>query len=148
MCLIKLISTGKMKAETDLKVYKCLDYNRSYDMYSTPFQFMRVEFDKNGKFAFEMDADLLNDFPGVCGKVVCKMVEKGMHAYRAKAAADIISAKFLKDDGTKTHYAVIPKGSYYYIGNKCDIVSNRMIIFKRKKDFDAYAKENKVKTVE
>lgn len=140
MCLIKLSNTGKMKAETDLKVYKCLDYNRSYDRYSTPFQFMRVEFDKNGKFAFEMDADLLNE--------VCKMVEEGMHAYRAKAAADITSAKFHEDNGTKTHYAVIPKGSYYYIGNKCDIVSNRMIIFKWKKDFDAYAKENKVKTVE
>lgn len=145
MCLTVFPGTSRMKAKTDLKVYKCLDYNRAVKKYATPFQFMRVEFDEEGKFKFEMDEAIFKSFKSEFQHRT--FVDKGMHAYRVKNSADITAMKFYEHDGTATHYAVIPKGSYYYVGVNNDIVANQMIIFKSKKDFDKYAEENEVKPV-
>lgn len=143
MCLTVKKGTHRMVAETNLKVYKCLDYSPFFK-YQTPFQFMRINFNEKGQYRFEMDSNLIAVRPRTLGGYE---VGRGIHAYHVKLAADETSSKFHEDSGTATHYAVIPKGSHYYIGEKRDIVSNQMIIFKSKKDFDKYAEENEVKPV-
>ncbi|MDY5646219.1 MAG: hypothetical protein SPF22_04340 [Candidatus Onthovivens sp.] len=66
------------------------------------------------------------------------LVSKGIHAYIAKDKAVEISKSFCYYCGTSMHYAVIPKGSNFYVGQSDDIVSNNLIVYREKRCFDRH----------
>ena len=118
-------------AKEDILVYKCLDYKNG--KYYTPFQHMPIVFTK-GKYVYNkvnMDES-----------VVCHENEKfaciysGIHAYSAKVKAIMVAKDFHKTNGTSMHYAVIPKGSNFYVGVYDNIVSNNLIVYREKRCFD------------
>ncbi len=117
-------------AEEDILVYKCLDCEDG--VYCTPFRYMPIVFTK-GKYIYT------NVY--MKKKAFCKMDEggyvwSGIHAYRTMSRAFVVSKSFYEFDGTYMHYAVIPKGSNFYIGNNDDIVSDNLIVYRDKKYFD------------
>ena len=124
-------------AEEDILVYKCLDcINREF---RTPFQYMPIIF-KRGKYVYNKVSMKKKAF---CNKIdVCNKMDEGayigsgIHAYRTMSRAFAVSKSFYEFDGTYMHYAVIPKGSNFYIGNNVDIVSDNLIVYRDKKYFD------------
>lgn len=62
-------------------------------------------------------------------------VEKGLHSFRNKSAAHTLCKNLNEYRGRRYRFyiykAIIPMGSYYYVGDDNDIVSDRLII-KRK----------------
>ena len=116
-------------AKEDILVYKCLDCEDG--VYCTPFRYMPIVFTK-GKYAYNKvnmpkSKCEWNDTIGV-----------GIHAYSTKNAAIALSKSFYWGNGTSMHYAVIPKGSNFYIGNNGDIVSNNLIVYREKRCFDRH----------
>ena len=116
-------------AKEDILAYKCLDYKNG--KYYTPFQYMPIVFTK-GKYAYNKvnmpkSKCEWNDTIGV-----------GIHAYSTKNAAIALSKSYYWGNGTSMHYAVIPKGSNFYIGNNGDIVSNNLIVYREKRCFDRH----------
>lgn len=116
-------------AQEDILVYKCLDCTNGE--YCTPFQYMPIIFTK-GKYAYNKvnmpkSKCYWNDTIGV-----------GIHAYSTRGKAIMAAKDFHKSNGTSMHYAVIPKGSNFYIGNNDDIVSNNLIVYREKRCFDRY----------
>lgn len=116
-------------AKEDILVYKCLDYINGE--YCTSFQYMPIIFTK-GKYAYNKvnmpkSKCYWNDTIGV-----------GIHAYSTRGKAIELSKSFYWNNGTSMHYAVIPKGSNFYIGNNDDIVSNNLIVYRKKRCFDRH----------
>lgn len=131
MCLVA--SSKRLKAETDLLVYKCLDTSKGRNgvEYCTPYQYFPITFDEGVcKMKSKLECDVRNS------------IHIGIHSYFDKESADNTAMHFNKQDGTKVFYAIIPKGAEYYFGCDCDVVSNKLVIFRYKKDYAAYAKEN------
>lgn len=113
-------------AQEDILVYKCLDCTNGE--YCTPFQYMLIIFTK-GKYAYNKvnipkSKCYWNDTIGV-----------GIHAYRTRGKAIKAAKEYYY---TNMHYAVIPKGSNFYIGNNDDIVSNNLIVYREKRCFDRH----------
>lgn len=141
MCLIvsdfyhKKDKSNRVKcliAQEDILVYKCLDCEDGH--YCTPFQYMPIIFTK-GKYVYgksDMDESIY------CGKGERAGIYAGIHSYGTKAAAIATSRSFHYDDGTSMHYAVIPKGSNFYIGIDEDVVSNNLIVYREKRCFDRH----------
>ena len=116
-------------AKEDILVYKCVDCKNG--KYYTPFQYMPITFTK-GKYVYKKanmpkSKCYWNDTIGV-----------GIHAYRTKTAAIALSKSLYRGNGTSMHYAVIPKGSNFYIGNKNSIASNNLIVYREKRCFDRH----------
>lgn len=132
MCLTTI--TNKLTAKTDILVYKCLDFDGN--IYCTPFRYMPVEFN-NGRV--ELKSELIK---------IGNCVEIGIHSYSNKNDAIATSRLFHANDGTSTHYAIIPKGSSYYVGKDDDTASERLIIFRTKKSFDTYCKTHLIEKIE
>ena len=114
-------------AKEDILVYKCLDCTSGE--YCTPFQYMPIIFAK-GKYVYNKvnmpkSKCEWNDTIGV-----------GIHAYSTKNAAIALSKSFYWGNGTSMHYAVIPKGSNFYVGVYDNIVSNNLIVYREKRCFD------------
>ena len=120
-------------AKEDILVYKCLDCENGE--YCTPFQYMPIMFTK-GKYAYNKVK--MNE------SAICSENEKfayiyyGIHAYSAKVKAIMVSKDFHKTNGTSMHYAVIPKGSNFYVGYCDNIVSNNLIVYRDKRCFDRH----------
>lgn len=133
MCLTTI--TNELTAKTDILVYKCLDFDG--DIYCTPFRYMPVEFN-NGRV--ELKSELI--------KIGKDCVEIGIHSYFNKNDAITISRSFHANSGTSMHYAIIPKGSRYYVGKVNDIASTKLIIFRTKKSFDTYCKTHLIEKIE
>lgn len=120
-------------AKEDILVYKCLDCNDG--KYCTSFQYMPIVFTR-GKYVYNKVK--MNE------SVVCRekdefaYVYSGIHAYRTKDKAVEISKSFCYYCGTSMHYAVIPKGSNFYIGDNTDVVSNNLIVYREKRCFDRH----------
>lgn len=119
-------------AKEDILVYKCLDCNAGE--YSTPFQYMPIAFTK-GKYVYNKVK--MSQKIG-CGIRKNALVSQGIHSYRAKDKAIKVAKDFRKSNGTYMHYAVIPKGSNFYIGDNADVVSNNLIVYREKRCFDRY----------
>lgn len=132
MCLTILEKTNKRIARTNILVYKCLDYDLVYG-YCTPYQYYPIYF-INDEWA-EMK---VKHFTYSRNR---KDVEEGIHAYYDKSVADDNSRRYFEGCGTKTYYAIIPKGAKYYIGHDNDIVVTELFIFKTKKDYENYVKK-------
>ena len=149
-----------IKAEKNIVVYKQLShyYHRYYTPYKeicTPFQNKKIKFNFWGKCVltsdlkgyyfvipktekfftkkFEMqwkDGSLLSPIPNIkdCHNVDL-IIEEGIHAYKTK---DGLTNQNFPELGYKwlIHKAIIPKGSYYFIGTGNDIVADKMIIYR------------------
>ena len=119
-------------AKEDILVYKCLDCIDGE--YSTPSQYMPIVFTK-GKYVYNKIR--MSQKIG-CGIRENALVSKGIHAYSTRDKAIKLIKDFRKTNGTSMHYAVIPKGSNFYIGNDDDVVSNNLIVYREKRCFDRY----------
>lgn len=119
-------------AKEDILVYKCLDCNDGE--YCTPFQYMPIVFTK-GKYVYNKVK--MSQKIG-CGIRKNALVSQGIHAYRTRDKAINVSKGFHGTNGTYMHYAVIPKGSNFYIGDNADVVSNNLIVYREKRCFDRY----------
>ena len=130
MCLVVEKRIRKKIAETDILVYKCLE--KKNGNYYTPFQNVNIFFD-NGKCVMEK-------IPNIVPKRVNgrREIEKGLHSFYKKTPANTLSAYFPR---TEIYYAMIPKGSEYYIGINGEIVSNNLIVFETQKDYQKYKKK-------
>lgn len=119
-------------AQEDILVYKCLDCENGF--YCTPFKYFPIKFTK-GKYVYN-EVDM--DENAYCGKDAGAGISVGIHAYGTKDAAIVTSKSFHREDGTSMHYAVIPKGSNFYIGIDEDVVSNNLIVYREKRCFDRH----------
>ena len=119
-------------AKEDILVYKCLDCNDGE--YCTPFQYMPIVFTK-GKYVYNKVK--MSQKIG-CGIRKNALVSEGIHAYSTRDKAIKVAKDFRKSNGTYMHYAVIPKGSNFYVGQCDDIVSNNLIVYREKRCFDRY----------
>lgn len=122
-------------AKEDILVYKCLDYYYYNGVYCTPFQYMPIMFAK-GKYVYNKVN--MKESVACCANEKFACIYSGIHAYSAKVKAIMVAKDFHKTNGTSMHYAVIPKGSNFYIGNNDDIVSNNLIVYRDKRCFDRY----------
>lgn len=91
----------------DIPVYKILNHHDG--LIHTPHQWYHIKFHKNKVIL----RSILTQWKG--------NIFKGIHAYREKINIRMFNYK--------THKAIIPKGSLYYIGINNDIVSTKLIIF-------------------
>ena len=115
-------------AKKDILVYKLLDYSKEIRGYSTPFQCKRVYFENGSTI---MTSPLLLN---------CREVSLGIHAYFTISAAKYVAGMF---DVTDVYFAIIPKGSKFYLGkHDKDIVSDNMIVFKTESYYRKYCKKN------
>ena len=119
-------------AKEDILVYKCLDCNDGE--YSTPFQYMPIVFTK-GKYVYNKVKMSKKMYCGIRKNAI---VSEGIHAYSTRDKAIKVAKDFRKSNGTYMHYAVIPKGSNFYIGSHEDVVSNNLIVYREKRCFDRY----------
>lgn len=121
-------------AQEDILVYKCLDCEDGE--YCTPFQYMPIAFTK-GKYVYDeanMDESVYCGYRGYG----VSSISVGIHAYGTKGAAFAVCKDFHVQNGTSMHYAVIPKGSNFYIGIDEDVVSNNLIVYRQKRCFDKH----------
>ena len=119
-------------AQEDILVYKCLDCTDGW--YCTPFQYMPIVFTK-GKYVYNKEC--MDEYV-YCGKASSVVIRVGIHAYGTKDAAMATSKSFHSSNGTSMHYAIIPKGSNFYIGIDEDVVSNNLIVYREKRCFDRH----------
>lgn len=119
-------------AKEDILVYKCLDCNDG--KYCTSFRYMPIVFTR-GKYVYNKVK--MSQKIG-CGIRENALVSKGIHSYRAKDKAIKVAKEFNYINGTSMHYAVIPKGSNFYVGQSDDIASNNLIVYREKRCFDRH----------
>ena len=140
MCLIKsLIHKNNWHkpfiAKNNIIVYKALDTKDDGNMHiCTPYMNFPIIFD-NGKCVMkEPRMDIYGD-----------LVENGIHSYTTEQRCKETCDDFFQCTGTRRFWAVIPKGSEFFVGIDDDIVSNKLIIFKTREEFRKY--KNKLKCV-
>lgn len=121
-------------AQEDILVYKCLDCTDGE--YCTPYREMPITFNK-GKYAYKK-VGMREHF--YCGSGETTSVDFGIHSFGTKGAAIETCKMFHVQSGTSMHYAIIPKGSNFYIGIDEDVVSNNLIVYREKRTFDKYYK--------
>ena len=145
MCL--KLASKKLVAETDLLVYKCIDYDKDTDTYCTPFQYLPIVF-KDGVTVIE-GGNMALTIEKVKNAATNKYVDGinyGVHAYTTKKEA-VDTASLFPASGTEVYYAIIPKDCPYYIGLNFDIVTTKLIVFRTKRNFDKYAKGKEIKEI-
>ena len=140
MCLtIKTTFHKKGKplvAERNILVYKMLEryIGKKYNnQYHTPFMGTPINFCDEGDNMYFYKATRLqkNEYDSdYC-------ISKGIHSFFDKPTAiNEVNAYDERIYRMSMHYAVIPKGSKFFIGSDGDIVSTNLVVFKRKKDYD------------
>lgn len=133
MCLFIYTDSKKQIAKKDILVYKALYIDDEND-YFTPYRYYPIRFvGKRFKYKSEIGEPVVD-----YGMYEISYIEEGIHTYTKPTThyTCLFKATYL--------YAVIPKGSEYYIscnGNEC--VSNCLIIFKDKEEYKLYKKEVK-----
>lgn len=123
-------------AEKDIIVFKALDHydlNNRKKVFCTPYQYYPIDF-IDGKCVMKSDLYMKSESN-------CYFVSIGIHSFRDEESAKVTCAGFPETKMTK-HWAIIPKGSKYYIGDNNDIVSDNLIIFRTREDFREYKKEH------
>ena len=140
MCLSVNLGFHKVKsnkpialaAKQSILVYKVLRIKGEH--YYTPFISKGINFDDEyGMFFYKttrFDRAYLPNHN-------CKyLVARGIHSFanldRAKHTND-----FLQSLGVSNiHYAIIPKGSKFYIGSNCDIASSNLVVFENEAKYN------------
>lgn len=139
MCLIIKKGTNKRKAKADILVYKCLDECCGH--YCTPFQYFPIYFEK-GKCILKVKHFTYNKKIKINNYDYKEniIVYTGIHSYYEELEVLRVVNEFHEKNGTNKHYAIIPKGANYYIGEEGDVVSTELIIFETEKDYKEYVK--------
>jgi len=148
MCLVLLKNKAQI-AEKPILVFKILE-NIHYGFYAknpknikeTPFQQARLKF-IGGKATLKSVIKV--EYSDPTDPFSLRVINKAIHSYELLYVAD--QNRYNLDPfcfwGASVHYAIIPKGSTYYLGTQCDVASNKLIIFQTKEDFEKseYAKD-------
>ena len=146
MCLSVNLGFHKVKdnkpialvAKQSILVYKVLRIEGKH--YYTPFIAKGINFDdeygmffyKTTRFSFDKEYLSKHNYK--------HLVVKGAHSYvnLARANYDKIFFEILSGSTTTTHihYAIIPKGSKFYIGNDSDIASSNLVVFENETKYN------------
>ena len=138
MCLSVNLGFHKVKndkpialvAKQSILVYKVLEIEGKH--YYTPFISKGINFDneygmffyKTTKFSIDRDDQHHYD------------VLRGIHSCIDFDKANCISGYFKIFGVSNIHYAIIPKGSKFYIGSDCDIVSSNLVVFENEAKYN------------
>ena len=138
MCLSVNLDFHKVKndkpialvAKQSILVYKVLEIEGKH--YYTPFISKGINFDneygmffyKTTKFSIDRDDQHHYD------------VLRGIHSCIDFDKANCISGYFKIFGVSNIHYAIIPKGSKFYIGNDCDIASSNLVVFENEAKYN------------
>ena len=142
MCLFINVNFHKKKgkivslvAKQSILVYKVLESDGKH--YETPYECMPINFDDEyGMFfykttKFRVESALFGLGVGSC---IGYEVTRGIHSYTtlddAKDCVENLNKCF--HSNASLHYAIIPKGSRFYIGKYGDIASSNLVVFKNK----------------
>ena len=114
-------------AQEDILVYKALFWCNKH-FFKSPYRGTHWHINKSvsmkSKFSFSGDS-----------------VGRGIHAYINLSNAD----RYLYDP--RLHYAIIPKGTMFYIGKCYDVVSHKLVVFETIKDYSDYKASKNYKTI-
>lgn len=145
MCLSVNLDFHKVKnnkpialvTKQSILVYKMLEVEGKH--YRTPFQYNPINFDDEYGMFFYKTTRFSIDRMCFYGQKCAYDVSKGIHSYIDfdDANYDNENLKNLRSSNLNVHYAIIPKGSKFYIGYHCkDIVSSNLVVFKNKTKYN------------
>lgn len=147
MCLSVNLGFHKVKdnkpialvAKQSILVYKVLEVKGKH--YYTPFIFKGINFDdEHGMFFYKTTRFSINKLFSYYYIQCHYDVLKGIHSYFVFDAANNASEhiKIMSGSITTTHihYAIIPKGSKFYIGIDSDIVSSNLVVFENETKYN------------
>ena len=122
-------------ADKDIPCHKFLKYVRNHDYY-TPYIVAKVEFNEDGIAILESDLKGKKKYP--FGYKYCSFdkehyIYEGIHSYCNNIICFVNHICF---------NAIIPKGSMYYYGDDNDLVSDTLIVFKTKEDYQKYCEKS------
>ena len=146
MCLSVNLDFHKVKsnkpialvAKQSILVYKALRIEGKH--YYTPFREKSINFDdeygmffyKTTRFSFDKEYLSRHNYK--------HLVARGVHSFVSLDRANYDKIFFEIMSGTTTttniHYAIIPKGSKFYIGNDCDIASSNLVVFENETKYN------------
>lgn len=145
MCLSVDLGFHKVKsdkpialvAKENILVYKVLEVKNNY--YRTPYMLKGINFDDEyGMFFYKttkFGIDRVRFFDQ--GREYCEYdVSKGIHSYFDfdNANRDFNCLKSL--GVSNIHYAIIPKGSKFYVGIEGDIASSNLVVFENETKYN------------
>lgn len=141
MCLSVNLGFHKVKdnkpialvAKQSILVYKVLEVEGKH--YYTPFISKGINFDDEyGMFFYKTTKFSINRayFFGQYHYDVLR----GIHSYFDFDKANGTNG-YLKNFGiSNIHYAIIPKGSKFYVGSNCDIASSNLVVFENETKYN------------
>ena len=144
MCLSVNLDFHKVKndkpialvAKQSILVYKMLEIKNKH--YRTPYMLKGINFDDEyGMFFYKTTRFGINRTYSY--KRYHYDVLRGIHSYfdfdTANCAKDY-HTNFDLSITTNIHYAIIPKGSKFYIGSNYDIASSNLVVFENKAKYN------------
>lgn len=145
MCLSVNLDFHKVKdnkpialvAKQSILVYKVLEVKGKH--YRTPYMLKGINFDDEyGMFFYKTTRFSINKlFPYYYTQYHYDVL-KGIHSYFVFDAANITNEhmKIMGGSNSNIHYAIIPKGSKFYVGSNCDIVSSNLVVFENETKYN------------
>lgn len=131
MCLIVKEGCKIEIAEKDITTYKYINSYKDYwygIFYSYPrFLYNEIQKAKCLNLYESLDINLEHLQGEKCGDEI--IINEGFHSHVNRCTINT---------DTKQNICIIPKGSEYCLGDDNDIVSNQIIVFKTKEDYDKY----------
>ena len=146
MCLSVNLGFHKVKndkpialiAKQSILVYKVLRIKGEH--YYTPFILKSINFDDEYGMFFYKTTRFSFDKEYLSKRNYKHLVARGIHSFANldRADYDKIYFEILSGSTTTTHihYAIIPKGSKFYIGNDCDIASSNLVVFENETKYN------------
>lgn len=146
MCLSVNLGFHKVKdnkpialvAKQSILVYKVLEVKNKH--YRTPYMLKGINFDDEyGMFFYKTTRFSINrTHYSYYYTQYHYDVSKGIHSYFVFDAANNASEhiKIMSGSNSNIHYAIIPKGSKFYIGIDSDIVSSNLVVFENEAKYN------------
>lgn len=146
MCLSVDLGFHKVKdnkpialvAKQSILVYKVLEVKNKH--YRTPYMLKGINFDDEyGMFFYKTTRFSINRTHYSYYYAQYHLdVSKGIHSYSVFDAANNASEhiKIMSGSNSNIHYAIIPKGSKFYIGIDSDIVSSNLVVFENEAKYN------------
>lgn len=144
MCLSVNLNFHKVKndkpialvAKQSILVYKMLEIKNNH--YRTPYMNKAVNFDDEyGMFFYKTTRFSINRtyFYKKCHYDVSRGIHSFFDFDKANCAKDY-HLNFDLNITTNIHYAIIPKGSKFYIGSNYDIASSNLVVFENETKYN------------
>lgn len=143
MCLSVNLDFHKVKdnkpialvAKQSILVYKVLEVIDKH--YRTPYMLKSVNFDDEYGMLFYKTTRFSFDKEYLSKRNYKHLVVKGAHSYVSLDRANYDKIFFEILSGSSTiHYAIIPKGSKFYIGSNYDIASSNLVVFENETKYN------------